>query len=218
MPEINSANAEKKNHNFMAVDIFPLAYLAPVDWYALYFRSPKPLIELYDTIPRQSIHSRCVIDGPQNPVKLSIPVINKGKVITRDARISYREKWVEEHVQSLKTTYRNSPYFPYFEDDLFDILFTRFTFLTDLNIALHNMVIRLLRTENHGSYTHEWTPDPKGNDYRNWPKNTLHPEVPSIEYPQQFNKPGKENTPVFSIVDLLANEGAWGYEKLRIEN
>ncbi len=183
--------------------VFSLPFLAPVDWYMAYLKAEAPILELYDTLPRQSIHSRCLIDGPQKIVRLSVPVINKGKVITRDARISYREHWVEEHLHSLRTAYRSSPFYAYLEDDLADIFHRRYSFLADLNIALHQQVLQWLRLpKTQLSFTNHWTKD-YPNDLRSRPKNTAFTDVNVPQYPRQFQN---EQT-VLSIIDFLANEG-----------
>ncbi|MCC5917142.1 MAG: WbqC family protein [Cryomorphaceae bacterium] len=192
------------------VDIFPLPYFGPVDWYALYLRSSNPLIELFDTIPRQSIHSRCLIDGPQNPIKLSIPVMEKGKIPTVEAKISYRERWPDMHLQAMRTSYNSSPFFPLIEHEISDLLFKKFTYLADLNQAIHELMIKLLRVDRPIQYTKKWATSYAGNDYRQWPKNQTHPAAPKIEYPSHYTNDGH----AFSILDLIASEGSWAYETL----
>ena len=183
--------------------VFSLPFLAPVDWYLAYVRVEKPVLELYDTLPRQSIHSRCLIDGPQKIVRLSVPVMDKGKVITRDARISYRERWMDEHLNSLRTAYRSSPFYAYLEDDLADIFHRRYSFLADLNIALHRQILQWLRLPKTPlTFTQEWEKD-YPNDLRNRPKNEPFAHINVPQYPRQF----QQNQEVLSIIDFLANEG-----------
>lgn len=184
---------------------FTLPFLGPVDWYIAYLRAEFPIIELYDTLPRQSVHSRCLIDGPQNIVRLSVPVMGKGKVITRNARISYRERWVDEMLNSLRTAYRTSPYYPYLEDDLADILNRKYSFLADLNIALHKQVVQWLRLPNKPiHFTRAWNAS-VDHDLRIRPKDSSFSGISIPHYPRQF----QQTKDALSIIDFLSNEGPW---------
>jgi len=185
--------------------VFSLPFLGPLDWYLAYLQVEKPVLELYDTIPRQSIHSRCLIDGPQKVVRLSVPINDKGRVMTKDARISYRERWIEEHLQSLRTAYSGSPFYAYMEDDLASIFHRKYSFLADLNIALHRQILEWLRQPKQPLvFTHRWERNTP-NDKRNRPKNQPFSHVNIPNYPRQF----QQTDDVLSIIDFLANEGPW---------
>jgi hypothetical protein len=182
----------------------PLGYLAPVEWYAYYLQQAQPIIQVGDTLPRQSIHTRCRIDGPQNTILLSVPVKDKGKVKVSEAQINYRERWIDEHIHALRSSYRNAPFFEYLEDDLVEILSRKYPLLLDLNIALHQQILKWLRC------TDNFILNENFENYMEWPKNGAPENIQMPPYPQVFQK---TFTPGLSIIDALANEGAyidWG--------
>jgi hypothetical protein len=177
----------------------PLGYLAPVEWYAYYLGNKQPEIQIGDTLPRQSIHTRCRIDGPQNTILLSVPVKDKGRVKVSEAQINYQERWIDEHIQALRSSYRNAPFFEYLEDDLVEILQREYPLLMDLNLALHKQILKWLRCND------EVILNDRFENYVPWPKNGAPGQIHIPPYPQVFQK---TFTPGLSIIDALSNEGA----------
>lgn len=179
---------------------FPLGYMAPVEWYAMFLARPGATIQTHETLPRQSIHTRCRIDGPQNTILLSVPVNDKGRVKMNEASISYKTRWVEEHLHALKSTYNNAPYFEFLEPDLERILQKKYDKLIDLNMALHLQIMKWLRIDRDVTRSESFQ------NYIDWPKNGAHPEIAIKPYPQIFRN---DFTPGLSIIDALACEGAF---------
>ncbi len=97
----------------MNLCILPLAYLAPCSHYAQMLRHGEVLTEVCDTYRRQTLRNRCLIAGPQGPLRLTVPIEKpQGKTMTKDVRISPHGHWRHTHWQALRSAYRNRPFFP----------------------------------------------------------------------------------------------------------
>lgn len=139
----------------------PTAYLAPVSWYRAVLCEPCE-VEVWESFPKQTLRNRCRIAGPNGVQTLTVPVQKcERKQYTRDVKIAWQTDWRHRHRQALQSAYRSTPYFDYYADFFQPVYEQRFTFLTDLNEALHDVVMRLLTagSEVHPaplSKTKEW--------------------------------------------------------------
>jgi WbqC-like protein family. len=112
------------------------------------------------------------------------------------------------HWTTLQTAYRSSAYFEYYEDELAPFYQQRYERLFEYNMALLQLMLRLLKIERPVGFTESYLAEyAPGMDYRR----SLHPKKPSPvgdgpQYYQVFeSKHGF--IPNLSIVDLLFNHG-----------
>ena len=79
------------------------------------------LIEQHENYVKQTLRNRCTIDSPNGPLHLSIPIDKStfvmGKCPMKDIVISTHSEWQRQHWYALETTYFNSPFFEYLQDD-----------------------------------------------------------------------------------------------------
>ena len=106
-------------------------------------------IEQMETFEKQTFRNRCLIRDPQGEIiRLTVPV---GKVehkqLTRDIQISYQSRWQHQHWIAIESAYRHTPYFVYYADYLRPYYEKQFTWLLDLNDALTETIVSLLRKE-----------------------------------------------------------------------
>jgi hypothetical protein len=94
------------------------AYLPPVSYISGCLRQDEILIERFETYPKQTIHNRCRILGPNGLQVLSVPVVrvNGNHTLTKDIRIAETIPWQRLHWRSIETAYNNSPFFLYYKD------------------------------------------------------------------------------------------------------
>lgn len=148
--------------------ILPSFYLPPISWFAA-FKSGEPIaIEVCENFQKQSLRNRCYIDSPNGKLALSIPVDKsnfllpedgKGgspKCLTKDVRISHQLDWRHQHWQAFETSYFNSPFFEYLQDDFHYIYNKEWKYLVDLNEALIQKCLELLELDNSVSRTNEY--------------------------------------------------------------
>ena len=120
--------------------VLPSAYLPPINWFACLMTGEPICLEQYENYHKQTIRNRCTIDSPNGPLQLSIPVdksnFDSGKCLMKDVRISTHSDWQHQHWYALETSYFNSPFFEYLQDDFRPLYEKQWTFLMDFNEAL----------------------------------------------------------------------------------
>lgn len=185
----------------------PLSYLPPVRFYQLMLKYKKIIFDIHEHFHKQFYFNRCEIYGANGKLRLSVPIAkNHERSPLKDISIFYGDKWKTIHWRSLQAAYRRSPFFEYYEDS-FKELYTGndIVKLMDWNIALFNMVNKLLDVDVQFSFTESYEKTyPDADDYRgiNIPKADNILGIEDIKYQQVFEeKYGFINN--LSIVDLL---------------
>ena len=67
---------------------------------------------------------------------------------TKDIKIDYKDNWQQLHLRTLTTAYNSSPFFEFYIDDLLPIFEKRPTFLLDLNLKCHELIMDALQLDN----------------------------------------------------------------------
>ncbi len=190
------------------------AYLAPIQYYQKLKRYNNCIIEHNENFIKQTYRSRCNIYSPNGLLTLSIPLEKRNKRQTvKDIRISYEYNWQVLHWRSLESSYRRSPFFEYFEDDLQPFYHDKkFEYLIDFNEAIQQEILNLIKLKPNYSFTQEYKEKYEGvDDYRNIisPKESIELDTnySSQTYFQVFET-RHGFIPNLSIVDLLFNQGS----------
>lgn len=181
--------------------VLPSYYLPPVSWFARMLNSDEPiLVEQWANYRKQTLHNRCWIDSPNGKLALSVPIDRStfvgGKCLMKDVQVSEHSDWQRQHWYALESSYFNSPFFEYLQDDFHPIYLKRWKWLMDLNETLVSTCLELLDASSVTlGKTDAYVP-------------TSDDECPllSREYYQVFkNKHGFQ--PDLSIIDLIFNMG-----------
>ncbi len=190
--------------------ILSTAYFPPLEYFYYLKESENVLIDVYENYQKQTYRNRCMIYGPNGPLSLIIPVIkpNKPKSIVKDIIISYDEEWQKVHWRSITSAYNSSPFFLYYQDDIFAILETKHKFLLDLNNEVLMKLQDILTIDTLVSQTSSYIENPDQFDLRNYiiPKNK-NPEALNYPIYTQVFDSKHGFLPNLSIIDLLFNEG-----------
>ncbi len=106
------------------------------------------LIEQYENYHKQTIRNRCTIDSPNGRLHLTIPIdkgnFSGGKCMMKDVQISRHTQWQRQHWYALESSYYNSPYFEYLQDDFHPFYEREWTYLMDFNQALIAKCLELI--------------------------------------------------------------------------
>jgi hypothetical protein len=189
--------------------LIDIQYLGNITYYKGISNGSNIIFEQYDTHKKKNFANRCIIAGANGRINLSVP-LQQGrsqKTITKDVRISNAENWKLRHWRSIISSYNNSPWFKYFNDDLAVLFNRRFDFLLDWNLACLNWTLKHLKLDLEYQLTQEWKENWSGmQDFRNVIVPDKDQPASKIRYPQVFeNKLGF--MPDLSILDLLCCEG-----------
>jgi hypothetical protein len=194
--------------------ILSTAYLGPIQYYQKLLIYPEIIIEHHEHFIKQTYRSRCDIYSPNGILTLSIPLEKRNKrQAVKDVKISYEYNWQTLHWRSLESCYRRSPFFEYFEDDLRPFYEDKkFNFLIDLNEAIQQEIVSLLKQKIKYGFTTEYKSSyENADDFREIisPKESLNadPSFRPKPYSQVFET-RHGFLPNLSVADLLFNEGS----------
>lgn len=173
-------------------------------------------IEACEHYVKQSWRNRCRFYAADGAQTLNFPVRHEdfGKPISQ-MRIDWKTDWLTRHERAIISAYRTSPYFEYYQDELFAILDSRPELMLDFNTQILRFFLRKIGIPADIRFTSEWEAvtieGHKVTDLRE----AIHPKRPNtilkdlgLERPYwQVFSPKYGFIPGLSIMDLLFNEG-----------
>lgn len=189
------------------------AYFAPVHYYARFIHHPKVYIEQFEHFNKQTYRNRCVISGGNGLISLVVPVV-KGrgpKIQIKDLQIAYDMNWQRNQWQTIVSAYNSSPYFEYYQDELFPFFEKKYNYILDFNNGIHNTICDFLEIKNTVELTTDF--EQITEDTLNFreiisPKNKTN--IDQVFKPTEYTQVFTEKfgfQPNLSILDLLFNEG-----------
>lgn len=186
--------------------IFPAFYFSPISYFAALIGAESYQLEAHENFPKQTYRNRCYIQGANGKLRLGIPTSHDGVRAMKDIRISYEFNWQKEHLKSMVSAYKSSPYFEYYEDDLAPIFEVKEEFLLDLNLKTMDFISSKLKLDLKLNLTESYEIVSPELDFRNQFSSKLEPIGNFPEYFQVFDDKF-DFMPDLSILDLLFNEG-----------
>lgn len=134
-----------------SIMVLPSSYLPPISWFTALMSGESVFIEQCEHYQKQTIRNRCTIDSPNGPLNLSLPVdrsyFTAGKCLMKDVRISGHGDWRHQHWYALETSYFNSPFFEYLQDDFRAVYEKEWTYLIDFNEALLSVCLDVMEID-----------------------------------------------------------------------
>lgn len=121
--------------------MIPIPYLAPISWYRQYL-SPQLSVPSSHSLAL----NRCYIDSPNGSIRLTVPITKTSRDTSfNQILISEHGNWRHQHWNALVSSYRQTPYFDYYEEDFRPFYEEHnWTKLIDFNIALHEKIMELI--------------------------------------------------------------------------
>ncbi|WP_432223039.1 WbqC family protein [Flavobacterium sp. TMP13] len=193
-------------------------YFPSISHFAAIVQADTVTFEIEDNFQKQSNRNRTYIYSPNGIQLLNIPVKHSkdSRQKSKDIVIEPDFDWQKQHFKSLETAYRSSPFFEFFEDDIYPIFERKYTFLMDLNWEVFEIMCKCLRMKINYSTTSEYLKEvPDSIDYRAL-ANGKKDDHKFESYTQVFaDKHGFINN--LSVLDLLFNEGKFAADYLRTQ-
>lgn len=187
--------------------VFPIAYFGSVRYFQDLARFKQVVFESSDHLPKQTFRNRMVILGSQGAQVLTMPLEKPSgsKTATKDVLVSYQQNWPLLHWKALKTAYASAPYFEHYASDIEKILFKKYRFLVDFDLAITQFFLETYQLPVDFSltekYEHSYREDYRTSDYESLEMIGKYDQVLFTQ--KQFN-------PAVSILDLLFCEGPIG--------
>lgn len=176
---------------------------------AIMLQSDGYIFEAQDTYLKQTYRNRTCINAANGKLQLNIPVIHSqnNRQLYKDVIIKSEENWQANHLKSLESAYRKSPFFEFYIDDISALFITEATNLFNFNLKCLEVIFECLQLPFIPKLTETFIHHPNNlKDFRSlvYCKKEVIQHFES--YTQVFdNKHGFIGN--LSILDLLFNEG-----------
>ena len=195
-------------------------FFGPVIQYVAMAEYKDVVFEKQDNFQKQTYRNRCYIYGANGKQLLSVPTVHAKSTErqkTKDIKIDNSFSWQKIFIKSLESSYRSSPYFEFYEDEIMQVFQKPYAYLMDLNMKGHEMMSSCLELENNISFSETYqVEDSKHLDYRFFANAKKEPNYELTSYTQVFDdKHGF--IPNLSILDLLFNEGTNALNYLELQ-
>lgn len=98
----------------------------------------KIVFEKHDNFQKQTYRSRCIIATDQGKLNLSLPVKHQKNIRKRYNEVTSEGvfDWNKQHLKSITTAYRTSPYFEFFEPEFEELFASSTVDLFEYNIKI----------------------------------------------------------------------------------
>lgn len=186
-------------------------YFGPISQFVALAQSQRLVFENEDNYQKQTYRNRMYIYGANGRLLVNIPVKHTGNKSQhqkyRDVRLENDFNWQKQHWKSLQNSYRTSPFFEFYEDEIQPLYHKKFNFLLDFNYACFELTLECLQLEKEYKKTATYIKNPADcTDARHLVKAKSEAVFPLEPYTQVFeNKFGYIKN--LSVLDLIFNEG-----------
>jgi len=191
------------------------SYFGPISQWVAYVNAEKVIFENEDNYQKQTYRNRMYIYDANGKLTLNIPIKHraalglstKGHQKYRDIQIENDFDWQKQHWRAFKASYQTSPFFEFYEDELYPIYHKDFKFLMDLNYHCMEFVAECLQIDFEFEKTNEFILKPEDHvNYRSLINAKSDHGFENTAYTQVFeSKAGFLKN--LSILDLIFNEG-----------
>ena len=133
----------------MKVGVCP-AYLPSVNYMAWIIAQKKIGFIISNHFQKQTFRNRTSIYGPNGKLNLTIPIVHRKDLdhqLDKNVLIHQETSWQKNHLRSLEASYRSSPFFEFYELNLYPFFHTRQENLMELNIQLILEILSLLEVD-----------------------------------------------------------------------
>jgi len=194
------------------------AYFGPVSQFVALVKADRVFFENEDNYQKQTYRNRMYIYDSNGKLLLNIPIRHRSALtgepkeagkhqLYKEVKIENDFEWQKQHWRALKASYQTSPFFEFYEDEIYPIYHTKFEYLMDFNYACLGFVTDALQLAIEINKTSEYILHPQDkSDLRSLINAKSKLKFNQDTYTQVFkDKHGFISD--LSILDLIFNEG-----------
>jgi len=191
------------------------AYFGPISQWAAYTKAEEVIFENEDNYQKQTYRNRMYIYDANGKLTLNIPIKHsaalglntRGHQKYKDIQIENDFDWQKQHWRAFKASYQTSPFFEFYEDELYPIYHKEFKYLMDLNYQCMEFVADCLQIDFNFEKSSEYILEPKNQiNHRGLINAKSSSGFKNTPYMQVFDSKGGF-LPNLCILDLIFNEG-----------
>lgn len=191
------------------------SYFGPISQWTAIAKADKLFFENEDNYQKQTYRNRMYIYDANGKLTLNIPIKHssalglktKGHQKYKDVQIENDFDWQLQHWRAFKASYQTSPFFEFYEDDLYPLYHKKYKFLMDFNYRCMDFVAESLQINWKFEKTEEFILNPEDKlNYRELINAKSDLGFENSKYTQVFEEK-KGFLPNLCILDLIFNEG-----------
>ncbi len=191
------------------------SYFGPISQWVAMLKADEFIFENEDNYQKQTYRNRMYIYDANGKLTLYIPIRHssalglktKGHQKYKDVQIENEFDWQTQHWRAFKSSYQTSPFFEFFEDELYPLYDKKYKFLMDFNYRCMEFVADSLQIDWEFKKTNEFILKPTEQiNLRSLVNAKAKDGFQNSFYTQVFDSK-KGFLPNLSILDLLFNEG-----------
>lgn len=135
------------------------SYFMDVESLIHLFHSQSFQLDLGDSYVKQTYRSRCYIAAANGRLTLNIPIVHDGNgssMMYRDVNIDHSQSWAINHLKSIVSAYKNSPYFEFYEASLRQLFADIPVKLMDWNLKTMQWLLNELQVEKPIEFSNDY--------------------------------------------------------------
>lgn len=182
----------------------PLYFAPPIAWFTIALKHSNITLINDQKFPKQTYRNRFDYGSFQGVKTFSLAIngATKNNEFTA-VEIDTKTNWIKPLIQTLKTTYGNSPFYEYYGYKFEDIINKNHTHLWQLNLEILSLIYSILKVDfNYNIMT--------SSSKEIEPLELAIQKLETKSYYQVFNT-SQKFIPNLSILDLIFNEGPESY-------
>lgn len=147
------------------------SYFGPIAQYVAMVKADNIFFENEDNYQKQTYRNRMYIYDSNGELLLNIPIKHRSTVtgepkqagkhqLYKEVKIENDFQWQKQHWRALKASYQTSPFFEFYEDDIYSLYHTKFEYLLDFNYACLEFITDSLQLDLNFKKTSEYIRHP----------------------------------------------------------
>lgn len=184
-----------------------IQYIGSINWIKSLITYSHVKIDICENWQKGAFMNRMSVAGAGGRRILTVP-IQGGRdqhAPLSSVKIAYKDNWPEQHIRTLESCYRRSPFYEYYSNSIYDFLRSRPEYLVELNLRLLEQIRNWVFPEITISTTRRFELDP-GPDYHDRRRITIGKLVEQDENQPVYRQVFEDRNGFISglsILDLL---------------
>ena len=134
-----------------------LQYFPNITYFITLLKEQNPILTTHLPLQKGWFSNKCSVLSSTGPLNLSIPLLGgRGqKEILKNVKIAYTQNWKHQHIKAIETCYRNSPYYPFYENHIKNIIYVEHENLFYFNFNCLSQLLKILKLEINFEFSDE---------------------------------------------------------------